>query len=411
MRQGTIVELREKCVRRVFFAFALSFAVLCVQVVGAEELAVHEIIALCQQTAFASKKTMETIRTWQGVANVEVLAFAPQDFTGSPERYVKAEIEFFVDKVEDKRCFMVTTQENRSREGDRYVSHKCDILGVLIIDDVVYHHTRKNLDVSDTLEAFDSSVPGSTLESLISDRAVSSGNLIIRQRDEEESRSEADSLLENFDPFVWLHPRAFPTDRRFLEFANLVEANPERFQEKMTFEKKGDMFIATNIPAEQFSSVRVTFVVDTTKEFSVVSRHSEDVKSGVLVRSWVADFEEKNGLFLPQFVEEMLGSGKYVTKIKFSRSVINAPIPEKVFTLEQLGVRQEDRMYDHRTQTEGTVVDPKLPAALYKMQLERSQSHRTLQRHVLTTIGVLLFLIVLTRMYFRWQAKRPGGGG
>lgn len=370
----------------------------------AEELTDEEVIRLCEITALKSKERMETIRTWYGVADVEVHAYKSNVDDGIPERIVRSQINFAVDRVNDRRSFVIKTLENRLLdENGNYIEGPLAIYGGLILDDVFYRYTTEDFNAEGTVDSWQERIPGSTRESLLSDRAVSSGSLVIIPGTGPDPASY--SLLENFDPMVWFECRPMSVEGRYSTFADMVRINPES-RKNHVFEKQGNMFLHRTIPRGTNPGRISSHAIDMSKEFALVSAIQKNYETGKVVYRWAPELKELDGILQPVKIEEITDSGTSLTKITFVDSHINVPIPESNFTLHYLGVRQEDMVYDNRTQTRSRVADTSFPEALYKMQQERPKSRTN---YVWLTIGLVMVLLWFFLAYRRWLARRKGG--
>ena len=310
----------------------LLFSLFAVQAVRAEELTDEEVIRLCEITALKSKERMETIRTWYGAADVEVQVYKSNVNEGIPERIIKAHIEFSVDRVNDRRSFVIKTLEHRilDENGD-YAEGPHAINGGLILDDVFYRYTTEDFNAKGTVDSWQERIPGSTRESLLSDRAVSSGSLVIIPGTGPDPASY--SLLENFDPMVWFQFRPGSVERRFSTFAEMVRVHPES-REFHVFEKQGNMFLHRSIPRGINPGRLSSHAIDMTKEFALVSAIQKNYETGKVVYRWEPELKELDGILQPVKVEEITDNGTSLTKITFVNSahIYTSNTAKEVFT-------------------------------------------------------------------------------
>jgi hypothetical protein len=107
-------------------------------------------------------------------------------------------------------------------------------------------------------------------------------------------------------------------------------------------------------------------------------------------------------IWFPSVVEDAFAGGSHTVNICFSDVKINRKIPDNVFTLQFLGVKQKDHLYDARTQTASEINDPTFPLPEYLKKLER----KSISNWILICAGLFLIFLSLYRMFSRWRKRK-----
>jgi hypothetical protein len=382
------------------FCFIFLF---CDQFVVAEVLDKEEIIKHCDLIAMKFKEKRESIRTWQGVVEADIVVYDSANDDKKPVRQVKYVIEFWLDVVKGKRSFISTPLEDIEYKSDgSTITNHLRVLGMLIDDELVCQRRSSKLDSDENLLDLKKTMPGLTHEGMVTNHAVSAGYLVILPKlDHYPGKG---NFLEDCNPMVLLQPHHPPMDERFSTFALFVKNNKD-YADWLLFEQKGNLFFSKTIPHKGDEMLPLnTFIVDMQKDCSIVGYQCRHAKTGSIIYSWEPEYILQSGILLPDKVSVISGHGTSQARYRFVKSIINSPIPDANFTLQHIGVRQGDTVYDNRTNTESVITDSSFPEALSTIALKRPR-FGTLN-YLLIGIGTLMLLTGLVRVYIKLRSNK-----
>ena len=133
-----------------------------------------------------------------------------------------------------------------------------------------------------------------------------------------------------------------------------------------------------------------------------VERHSRI--TGVLDTVFKSEYEQHDGIYVPKYVLMSLQDGSSKSIITFKKNIINADIPDDVFSLKGLGARRGDAVYDERTDANYFLDDEQYPFPDYANGAGRTGIKYL--RYALGSVGLLLILTFLVIRYYKWHYKR-----
>jgi len=317
-------------------------------VVAQETLSNQELSKTLEDIALHNQKNFESIHTLSGKADVEVRRYENDNLVVLQ----KTEIFFAVDKKRDWRVTRNTQYENWKMENGEKKISPCDISGYLLKDEEVYWYYAANPNVGNP-----------DVDPM--NHASVKGTIRLDKRDP--LQHDVSSRISNFDPFRRIVPRISPAPSENMKsFAKFLATEPPPLPYSIS--QNGDLTTVIAEVTHGLSSVTNKYVFDVSKSCYLVEYWSS--LNDIVGMDWKCEIEKIDGVWFPTLVTETISNGKSVTQLKFSDVKINQDIADDYFTLQFLGVKQQDHLYDTRTKTASEIDDPAFPLPEYLKALE-----------------------------------------
>jgi len=341
-------------------------------------------IQLLQSAIQKNLSNNESIRTWSGVA-----AYERNVFSGDHDelmRSVRSSILFAVDKAAFARMSLARAEVNFSLVDGVREKKPLEISGFMQLGDAVYRY-----------QARDASGPDSWGDLGSLDTAFFRGTLVISpKRDSGQSR-----IVDDFDPFWGFSFLGADTSTFFSQVVRFEALSKSNFVSSL--QQSGNVFVYKRERTLPSGNVLLNeYAFDMSKGACLVRCIS--ALSGDYETHWNAELEQVSDIWVPKKVTESVNFGKNRTMVEFTKNTINEVIPEHVFSLRSLGVRNRDGMVDMRTGQNSVIDDESLPELELPNMVRRQFGYR---HFVLGGVGIALILIALFRIW--WRTRHRGG--
>lgn len=147
-----------------------------------------------------------------------------------------------------------------------------------------------------------------------------------------------------FNPMHYLKQMSYDTYGRLMWYYE----NGEALQHPVLVKKNGTMIVLRVTIDEVVNE----YTFDTSKNCNLVKYYAKD---SIVEEDWTIDFEKKGNMYIPISAKRKATTKREgydeidMISVRFIDNIVNAEIPADEFTLEKLGVRPGDIIYDHRT--------------------------------------------------------------
>jgi hypothetical protein len=366
----------------------------CVVFFGADAVFAQEIksipisVAFFEDVATRTRINIESIVTIQGDVEIQYERYKEKEAV----TFQKSKTFFAVDKKNNNRLSLRSLDEFWRLENAVKEKKRCTIDGYLYVGDVAYWYTAANLNAGDP------NINPQNHASVI-------GKIRIDQRDVR--RHDHSPLPEYFDPFDNMAPSQVVPSQAILFAAKSFSHQPP-LPRTYSATQAGNFLtikIEREIPVKIGHEIGPKpaahiYVFDTTKSYYLIEYKT--MINNICFRYWKCEPVLVDGVWFPSTVSEFTVGGKNKNEYRFSNVKINQKIPDNIFTLQFMGVRQKDYIFDTRTQTESEVDDPSFPLPEYLKQIERKSK----SKWIFIGVGLLLIFISVYRMFSRWRKKK-----
>ncbi|MDR1477895.1 MAG: hypothetical protein LBJ00_03030 [Planctomycetaceae bacterium] len=357
----------------VVFVCVVSF---CTDVVSAQEgKPVPISVAFFENVANRNRSNIESIITVQGDVEIQYEEYQKKEVI----TFQKSKTFFAIDKKSNYRLSLRSLCEYWQLENDAKEKKHCTIDGYLCVKDVAYWYHAANPNVDDP------DVDPQNHASVI-------GNIRIDQRDV--TRHDNSRLPEYFNPFDRMIPsRVVPSREMFVAAKSLSHQSHVIYSATQVgnfLTVKAERTLGSK-PAAHI------YVFDTTKSYYLIEYKTMIDNS--CYRHWKCEPILVDEIWFPSIASEFIFGGKVKREYRFSNVKINKKISDEIFTLQFLGVRQKDHLFDTRTQIASEVEDTAFPLPEHLKSLEKKSKSRWI------FICAGLFLIFVS-IYLTFMQRR-----
>ncbi|MDR2440531.1 MAG: outer membrane lipoprotein-sorting protein [Planctomycetaceae bacterium] len=353
----------------------------CTDVVSAQETKSIPIsVAFFEDVAGRNRSNIESIMTIQGDVEIQYERYQEKEVV----TFQKSKTFFAVDNKRNYRLSLRSLYEYWQLENDVKKKNYCTIDGYLYVGDIAYWYYAANPNVGDP-----------DINPL--NHASVIGTIRIEQRDV--IRHDNSRLPEYFNPFDRMIPSRVVPSKAML-FAAKSLSHQSRVVYSVT--QTGN-FLTVKEESELGSKPAAhIYVFDTTKSYYLIEYKT--MLNNSCYRYWSCEPILIDGIWFPSTVSEFTVGGKNKKEYRFSNVKINKKIPDDVFTLQFLGVRQKDHVFDTRTQTASEINDPAFPLPEYLKNLEKKST--SISNWILIGAGLFLIFCSLYRIFLQWRKKK-----
>jgi hypothetical protein len=362
----------------IFIVFLIYFTSLTI---AQETSEVQLNLDILMNIANRNRMNIESMMTIQGTADVEACSYENETLVSKQRK----KIIFAVNLKHNYIVSKSSQYENWKIEETGKKDFRCNIDGFLFKDDVAYWYHAANPDIKhpDVNPLFHPSVIG---------------NIIVNQRNIVQNHYSKWS--ECFNPLHNIVPYASPMPfEQMSAYATIFTNYPPPLPYSAS--RSGDLLTIKYKNDRRKPPLVNQYVFDVSKSYYLIAFQSS--VGNRYGKNWKCELAKINEVWFPSVVENASAGGSDTIKIAFSEVKINKEIPENFFTLQFLGVRQKDHIFDARTQTTSEIDDPAFPLPEYLKQLERKSS--TLNWIFIGT-GLFLIFCALYRLFSQWRNKK-----
>jgi hypothetical protein len=355
----------------------------CTDAVSAEATnSIPISVAFFEDVAGKNRSNIESIITVQGDVEIDAYQYETEKITS----FRKSKTFFAVDKKSNNRLSLRSLDKNVQLEnGVEKKKGYCTIDGYLYVGDVAYWYYAANPNVGDP-------------EIDPQNHASVVGNIRIDQRDVRQHDNSR--LPEYFDPFNHMIPSRSAPSGAMLIAAKVLSDQLTRPTYSVT--QAGNFLTVKEESTLGSKPAGHLYVFDTTKSHYLIEYETRMNDSCLM--HWKCEPVLVDGIWFPSTVSEVTVNGKYKKEYRFSNVKINKKIPDKVFTLQFLGVRQQDFVYDTRTQTKSQIEDTAFPLPEYLKNLEKKSMSKS--KWIFIGTGLFLIFLSLYRLFSQWRKKK-----
>jgi hypothetical protein len=366
------------------FIFVVSF---CTDVISAQETkSIPVSAAFFEDVSARNRSNIESIVTIQGEVEIEHDQYEEENVTS----FRQSKTVFAVDNKRNYRLSIRFLNKNVLLEnGVENKEGYCNIDGFLYMDDIAYWYYAANPNAGDP-----------NINPL--NHASVIGMIRIEQRNV--NLHDNSRLPEYFNPFDRMTPSRVDPSERMLSAAMSLSHKSDIHKSSVTYSATQTGDILTVKAESQFGSKQAAhfYFFDTTKSHCLIEYKT--IIDNSCYRYWSCKPILVDGIWFPSTISEFTVGGKNKKEYRFSNVKINKKIPEDVFTLQFLGARQKDHVFDARTKTESVINDPAflLPEYLKNLEKKPISNRNWILIWILIGVGLLSIFLLIYRMFSQY---------
>jgi hypothetical protein len=345
-----------------------------------------EDVRLIQRLIQQNISNIETIRTWSGNGIHKNILYTPDH---KERKKTEMKFSFAVDKVQSYQFgYSNMVMDYNILDGKRE-DNLLPICGIMVLRDVMYRY-----------QARDIKGPGIGNKSPdIASPTDYRGTLIISS---DQVKLNKNDFTETLDPFYCCK---FANSLPSTYFSHMIKKRPKstQFQSSDTLSRDNNLLtLRTEVKIKNDDKTLINeYTADISKGGSFTRCKSS--RADLFETIWTSELEKVSGVWVPKKMIETVDFGKNYTEIIYTENKINESIPDSMFTLKSLGVRNGDALIDMRIGLHSQVEDESLPELVLP---DVSRKSYWLARLILIGFGTILLLSALVRVYLKWRAKR-----
>ncbi|MDR3108144.1 MAG: hypothetical protein LBU65_00450 [Planctomycetaceae bacterium] len=353
------------------------------------------------------------IYSWKGTANIQCTASCSKPVERFPDKqHTEYEYDYIFDIPKGNFLSCARLKSEYSIYGMKKVHLLLSNRNYMRINDVCYSFNwHDNRDV----ETFAYNA------SDLTNKVATLNNQITRTALVHVEPFKTQNLANFFDPFVQSYYKsdALETFSSAIGmmykngFTNLSEYKLRDGESAKLTNNNDKYTFDVNFNANTMKESQV-FVFDKKQGFNIVKYTMHQVeyetKKTILKKEFACDYEQVNSFWVPKYLTEKIyatgqasGETTSQTTVRWNSHSINTPSPSDSFTLQSLGLRQGDELYDHRTQQKTIIAGDDFPES-FEFDTKRIERHSN-TRYIIMGLGIVLIITAITMKYFQYRNK------